>query len=137
MTRRITTRLLPMLGRAVRLRCPRCGSRGWFKGWFTRAERCPGCGIRIERQDGFVLGAVTVNIITTFGLLAVVIVAGFVLSYPDVAVAPILAAGVGVAVVWPVVFFPFSHTLWAAVDFAMRPIEPGEAEDAARALQRR
>ena len=41
------------------------------------------------------------------------------------------------AVLWPVVFFPFSHTLWAAIDFAMRPIEPSEAEDADRALQRR
>lgn len=131
--REITTRLGPMLWRAARRRCPRCGGRGWFTGWFARAERCRSCGYRYERQVGFSLGAVTVNTMVTFGVIAAVIVGGMVATYPDMAVVPIVAAAVGVAVVVPIVFFPFSYTIWAAIDLAMRPLEPAEIADAERA----
>jgi hypothetical protein len=36
-----------------------------------------------------------------------------------------------VAVVVPIVFYPFSYTIWAAVDLAMRPLDPAEQADAA------
>jgi hypothetical protein len=31
----------------------------------------------------------------------------------------------------PIVFYPFSYTIWAAVDLAMRPLDPAEQADAA------
>jgi len=134
--RRLTDSFPRMMARALVRRCPRCGSGGWFHHWFRRAERCPGCGIRIERQVGFMLGSITVNTIVTFGLLLAVIVVGFVVSYPDVAVVPMIVVGIAIAVLFPLLFFPFSHTIWAAVDFAMRPVEPHEAEEANEALLR-
>ena len=76
------------------------------------------------------LGAMTMNVIVTFFLLALVIVVGSVASYPDIAVAPMLAIGLTIALVWPIVFYPMSHTLWSAVDLLMRPLEPAEAADA-------
>ena len=33
-----------------------------------------------------------------------------------------------VAVTFPVFFYPFSKTLWLAINLAMRPLEPGEAK---------
>jgi uncharacterized protein (DUF983 family) len=119
-----------MLGRALLLRCPRCGGRGWIKGWFSRRERCPTCGYRYERQPGFMLGAVTMNTIVTFGLLAAVLLIGSILSYPDIAVGPILVLSAIVAVFVPIVFYPFSYTIWGAVDLAMRPLDPSEVADA-------
>src|SRR5262245_17589082 len=63
--------------RGLTWRCARCGTfRPWSKGWFGRKERCRGCGYRYERQEGFLLGAVTMNTIVTFGLLALVILIG-------------------------------------------------------------
>ena len=70
------------------LRCPRCGGKGWFRGWFTKVERCRTCGYRYERQPGFLLGALTMNTIVTFGLLAAVLLVGSILSYPDIAIVP-------------------------------------------------
>jgi uncharacterized protein (DUF983 family) len=122
-----------MVGRALLRRCPRCGGKGWFKGWFHRLERCQTCGYKYERQEGFVLGAVTINTIVTFGCLAVVFVVGTVATYPDLPVVPLVALSIGVAVVVPIVFYPFSYTLWAAVELQMRPLEPAEIADAARA----
>jgi uncharacterized protein (DUF983 family) len=127
----VRTGFWSMLGRALLLRCPRCGGRGWIKAWFKRYERCPTCGYRYERQPGFMLGAVTMNTVVTFGLLAGVLLIGSILSYPDIAVGPILVCSAIVAVVVPIVFYPFSYTIWAAVDLAMRPLDRTEVADAA------
>jgi drug/metabolite transporter (DMT)-like permease len=51
---------------------------------------------------------------------------GVVVSWPDVAVLPLLVIlGVG-AIVLPIVVYPISYTVWQAVDLAMRPPEPGD-----------
>jgi hypothetical protein len=80
------------------------------------------------------LGAVTINTIVTFGAILVVLVVGMIASYPDLAVVPIVVACLVVAVVVPIVVFPFTYTIWGAIDLAMHPLQPAEADDAARAL---
>jgi len=125
-----------MLGRALLRRCPRCGGKAWFRGWFGKVDRCRTCGYRYERQPGFLLGALTINTIVTFGLLAMVLLVGSILSYPDIAVVPMLIAAGAVAVVVPIVFYPFSYTIWAAVDLTMRPLDPAERADAAAHVAR-
>lgn len=126
-----------MAGRALRLRCPWCGGRGWTTSLLQRTDRCRTCGYKYERLPGFSLGATTMNTIVTFGLLAVVLVVGSVLSYPDLAVVPMLAAALAVTVLTPILFYPFSYTLWAAVDLTMHPLEQAEGADAAAHAGRR
>ena len=127
-----------MLFRAVRRRCPRCGGRpSWFTGWFRRVDRCRTCGYRYERQDGFMVGAITINTILTFGAILVVLVVGMIVTYPEIAVVPIVAGCLVVAVLVPIVVFPFTYTIWGAIDLAMHPLQPAEAADAARALAAR
>jgi uncharacterized protein (DUF983 family) len=120
-----------MLLRALLKRCPRCGGRAWFTGWFAKADRCRTCGYRWERQEGFSLGAVTVNIIVTFGLIGATLLIGSIVTYPDIAVIPIVGIAVAIAIAVPIVFYPWSNTIWAAIDLAMRPLEPAEVADAA------
>ncbi|MDY7102057.1 MAG: DUF983 domain-containing protein [Actinomycetota bacterium] len=122
------TSKMTLTARALVLRCPNCGSRGLFVNWFTMRERCPTCGLASERVPGHFVGAVGMNTIVTFGLLAVVLVAGFVITYPDVAVGPMLAIGLGTAVVFPLAFWPVSKTLWTAIDIMMRPVERNELD---------
>ena len=124
------TTFWPMLGRALLRRCPRCGGKGWFRGWFAKEERCRTCGYRYERQPGFLLGALTINTIVTFGLLAVVLLVGSILSYPDIAVVPMLITALAVAILVPIVFYAFSYTIWAVVDLTMRPLDRAEQADA-------
>jgi uncharacterized protein (DUF983 family) len=124
-----------MVRRALVRRCPRCGRRGaWFTGWFHRLDRCPSCGYRYEREEGFMVGAITISTILTFGAILVVLVVGMILTYPDIAAVPIVLGCVAVAVVVPIVAFPITHTLWAAVDLAMHPLSPAEAAEAAAAV---
>ncbi|MDZ7734421.1 MAG: hypothetical protein U5R31_16320 [Acidimicrobiia bacterium] len=39
---------------------------------------------------------------------------------------PVLIVCVGTAMVFPAFFYPFSKTLWVAVELAMSPLQPGE-----------
>jgi uncharacterized protein (DUF983 family) len=126
-----------MVRRALVRRCPRCGRPGaWFTGWFRRLDRCPSCGYRYEREEGFMVGAITMSTILTFGAILVVLVVGMILSYPEIAVAPIVIGCVAVAVLVPIIAFPITHTLWAAIDLAMHPLTPAEAAEAAAAVAR-
>lgn len=119
-----------MLWRGLRRRCPRCGGRGWFTGLFGRGDRCVVCGYKPDRQVGFVLGAITINMVATLGLLLVAMVAGVLITWPEIDVVPVVMVCVAVAVVVPVVGYSVSHTVWAAVDLAMRPLEPAEEAEA-------
>jgi uncharacterized protein (DUF983 family) len=120
-----------MLWRAARRRCPRCGRRGaFFTGWFTRTDRCPSCGYRWERHEGFVLGPIAINTVITFVLVGVVLVGGLLATLPDVEPWPIVAASVAVAVVVPVVIYPITWTIWAALDLRWSPLSADEEADA-------
>ena len=121
-----------MLLRGLRKRCPRCGTGGLFQGWFQMRERCPGCHYRFEREEGWFLGAYVVNFGVTEGLLAIAlgIYVILVADNPDVSIVPIVIAGVVAAVGAPIVFYPFSRTVWAAIDLTLRPLDPHEEAEA-------
>lgn len=115
-----------MFARGLVRRCPRCGAGRLFVRWFRMVERCPGCEYHFERlaEDGFFLGAYVLNLAVTEGALAIVLLAYVASRAGSESASPIWPVLVGaavVAVVLPVLFYPFSKTLWAAVDLAMRP----------------
>ena len=83
------------------------------------------------------VGAITINTILTFGAILVVLVVGMIVTYPEIAVVPIVAGCLVVAVLVPIVVFPFTYTIWGAIDLAMHPLQPAEAADAARAVAAR
>jgi uncharacterized protein (DUF983 family) len=108
--------------RGLRKRCPRCGGRGVFDGWLTLKEHCPTCGHRFQRGDeeAFFLGAMALNIGLTEGFLGVLVAVSFAVTLPDPPIGLLLAIAVPLMIVAPIVFYPFSRTLWAAVDLVMR-----------------
>ncbi len=103
------------------LRCAWCGSRhGILRGWFHRFDRCQNCGMSVQRgQDGFELGAATVNAILTFGALVAAAGISIAVTYPAVAVARLLIVLGAVAVLLPILLYPFTYTLWFTVELLM------------------
>jgi uncharacterized protein (DUF983 family) len=114
-----------VLVRGARKRCPRCGERRIFDGWFTLASRCPTCDLRFEREEGGFLGAMALNYTVAIFFWLIVMAVGIALTVPVVPVAPLLVASIGVLTVVPVWFYPRSKTLWAAVEFLVARSEPG------------
>lgn len=115
--------------RGLLRRCSFCGSDQVFEGYFKMRERCPRCNFKFDRIEGQRAGALGMNTIVTFGLLAVVVVAGLVVTYPEFDLSVLLPATIAVAVVTPIVFYPFSRTLWNSIDLAMRPATPDDDVD--------
>lgn len=112
-----------MLGRAALKHCPFCGHGHLFRHWVSMVDACPGCGLRFRRIDGQWLGSWFLNIIAAQTAVALVLVIGVAVSFPDPDMVAIGGLGLLAACLVPVGFFPFSRTLWTAIDLAMRPLE--------------
>ena len=124
-----------MVRRALVLRCPWCGARRTFiRRWFGKHDRCRTCGIRWRREEGFELGAVTINTILTFIVLVAAMTVGFVVTSPDIPVLPMVLSLVGVAVLMPIVIYPFTFTIWLAFDLATHRPDAAELAQAAAAV---
>ena len=117
-----------MLLRGLIRRCAHCGQRGaFFVSWFKTQDRCRGCKLLWQRNmQGFVLGALAINIVLTGAALIATLVVGVVTSYPDLAIVQLLVSTIGVTLVVGVVGYPISYTTWLAIDLIMRPVESGE-----------
>lgn len=116
-----------MVWRACRLKCCVCGQGRLFRHWTKLVDRCPQCGYLFERAEGQYIGAVGMNTIITFGLLLIALVVGFITTSPHTPAVALSLVGLAIAVVFPILFYPFSKTTWTAIDLAMTPLEPGEA----------
>lgn len=113
--------------RALRLRCPACGGRPVFVSWFRMCPNCPVCGLHFDREPGgYWLGSYTVNLMVTEAVFAVVFVGGLIATWPTPPWNLLQYLSIGVMVTFPFVFFPFSKTLYIAIDLTFRP---DEAED--------
>jgi uncharacterized protein (DUF983 family) len=124
-------RMFTMVGRALLLRCPNCGSRGLVKHWFKLEDRCPGCGLRVEREGhDYMSGSVMFNLVLAEIIFAVVLVAWLLITWPNVNWDVLeIAAPLGMAAA-PFVLFPFSKLVWLAADVALRPAHASELTSA-------
>jgi hypothetical protein len=95
-------------------------------------ERCPRCDYTFEREEGFFLGAYTINLVIAEGLLlflAIVPLIAILATRPDVSLWPFVGIGLAAAIVAPLVFYPFSRTIWSAIDLVLRPADRTEPAD--------
>lgn len=121
-----------MVLRGIAGACPRCGHRGLWTSWFKMKERCPTCGYKIARDEGFWLGGYTMNVVIGEALLAIhlFVFAVYILAHPDASIRPWLIAAIGFALIPPLLFFKLSRTIWMSMDLLIHPLEPWEEADA-------
>jgi uncharacterized protein (DUF983 family) len=107
---------LRMLWRGATRRCPRCGAGKLFHHWFSMVPTCPRCGMKFEREEGYWTGAIAINTIIVGGLFTVVLVVSMILTVPDIPWVTVLMVVVPLMTIGPLILYPFSKTLWLAVD---------------------
>lgn len=119
-----------LLGRALRLKCPRCGRGKLFTGLLAMAHHCPECGFVFERAPGYFLGSAYLN----YGFMALTLTAMYMglhfgLGYSN----DVLAIPLGLyCVVMPLILFRYARAWWLAMDCYLdatgmkegRPAEP-------------
>jgi uncharacterized protein (DUF983 family) len=123
------------LSRGAVGRCPNCGSRHLFVSYFRLRERCPGCGLTFEREEGYWLGAMIVNIGVTEALFGIWFVGGMLLTWPDVPWTMLLIGGIVLNVTIPVVYYPLSKTTWMGLHLAFVPPDASEEASAIAARE--
>lgn len=99
--------------RGLTHRCPNCGGRTLFpsNSFSLRINReCSACGLRLERDEGGFLGAMSLNYGVTLVVFLVPVLLCHLGGLLSGAAAAVLAL-VG-AVVFPVLFYRTSRSLW-------------------------
>lgn len=101
-----------IVARGLSNRCPNCGARSLFEPGrpFTLLPRCGGCGLRLERDEGSFLGAMSLNYGVTLCLFLVPVLLAYLAGWLGGAAASVLA-GLG-AIGFPILFYRSSRSWW-------------------------
>ena len=82
-------------------------------------EKCPNCGLRLERESGFYLGAIYFN----YGLTALIVT----IAYPLLTFAGSMSRNRALilcltfVLLFPLFFFRFARSLWLGFDQLIDP----------------
>jgi uncharacterized protein (DUF983 family) len=111
--------LWKILGRTLRLRCPRCGQGKLFCGWFTMPRQCAACGLRFEREPGYFLGSIYFN----YGVTALLVTVAYLIlfAFTDISPDVLLWSLTAFCVLFPLWFFRYARALWMAWDHFADP----------------
>jgi uncharacterized protein (DUF983 family) len=107
-----------MLWRGLTRRCPRCGGGKLFQRWFRMVPDCPHCGLHFEREPGYWVGAVAINTMVIGMVFTIITVTVSAATIPDIPWVTLLMAELPLMAIGPGAFYPYSKTLWVAVDRA-------------------
>jgi uncharacterized protein (DUF983 family) len=122
---------LQIVARGLTNRCPNCGGRTLFRKGapFKINDSCPRCGLRIERDEGFFLGSMSLNYgVTLVGFLTPVLLLAY-FGVMSITVAAYVA-GAG-AILFPVLFYRSSRSWWLMNYYVFLPqhLPANKAED--------
>ncbi len=108
-----------MIGHGLRLRCPRCGVGPLYAKPFRMHSNCRHCGLQFEREQGYFVGAIYINYAATVAIA----VPGFFLldAFTGMTINQQLALWVPFAVIFPLLFFHHSRSLWLVLDHLFNP----------------
>ncbi len=116
-----------ILIRGLLLRCPNCGKGKLFRRGFTMYEKCPVCGWRYEREEGYWTGAVAVNLVVTELLIALVAVPlAVALALAQKPITLLIIIGLPMPFILPLLFFRHAKSFWMSIDFMLHPVDPEE-----------
>jgi uncharacterized protein (DUF983 family) len=119
-------RVSAALVRGLKLRCPVCGLSSVFRRPFHVRHHCPACGALFQREEGFFVGALMINVVTTEAAVLVAY-AVFLLALGGQDALP-LTLLFAVALLFPVAFYHHSWSLWLAADHLIERL-PKHSED--------
>ncbi|MFM9108633.1 MAG: DUF983 domain-containing protein [Chloroflexota bacterium] len=114
-----------LAARALTRRCPYCGGGRIFGHFFRLKKICPTCEVEFEREDGYFIGGYAINLV--FSETLALVLAVWLLFGTSLRDAPLLTQeiiAVALAVLLPLFFFPYSRSVWMALDLTLHPPQP-------------
>jgi ABC-2 type transport system ATP-binding protein len=97
-----------------------------FRGLFRMRPECLTCGLKFEREQGYFLGAIYINYAAT---VVCMLVGFFVLDYfVKLSLTYQIVVWSSFGVVFPMMFFRYSRSLWLCLDYIFSPVEENTVE---------
>ena len=116
--------IISLLGHCLSLRCPACGRSSIFQSRFRVRRHCPSCRALFEREEGFFVGAIMVNVVTTeMVILAAYIVCLLTIGFTEELILTVLLP---VAIIFPVGFYRHSWSVWLSLDHLVERLPQDE-----------
>ena len=118
--------LIKTMQRGLCLRCPVCGQSSIVQSPFNVKRHCSACLALFKREDGFFVGAIAINVVTTEFVIIIVYAACLMaFGYFQSLITLLLL----LAVIFPIAFYHHSWSLWLSLDHFVEtlPIE-GKSE---------
>ncbi|HEU4797157.1 MAG TPA: hypothetical protein VFT02_16100 [Pyrinomonadaceae bacterium] len=109
-----------VLGRCLRLLCPACGKERIVVAPFRIRHHCPVCMALFKREEGFFVGAILANVVTTE--FAILLVCFFCLLILGANYESVLVVLFIMALVFPVAFYHHSWSLWLGFDYIVESL---------------
>jgi uncharacterized protein (DUF983 family) len=118
----MAARILPMLGSGLRLKCSRCGVGSLYEKPFRMRFNCNHCDLKFEREQGYFVGAIYINYAAT----VLIAVPGFFIldTFTDFTINQQLALWIPFTIIFPLLFFHHSRSLWLVLDHYFNPATP-------------
>jgi uncharacterized protein (DUF983 family) len=107
-----------LIKRGLLLQCPYCGQGGIIKYPFWIKDCCPKCGYRFAPETGYFVGGYALNLVGAEIIGVVIII--IILLRSNLSLYQQEALGIGAAILLPILFFPWSRTLWMALDLTIQ-----------------
>ena len=104
-----------VLSRALRLRCPACGQSSIARSPFRIRHHCLDCRSLFKREEGFFVGAILANVLTTE--MVILVNCTVWLTVIGSSYEKVLAVLFAVALLFPVAFYHHSWSLWIGFDY--------------------
>lgn len=110
-----------MFLRGLTLRCPDCGLGPLYRAAFRMNTQCRYCGLIYEREQGYFIGAIYINVIGTESLLlGTLLIYGLITGTINQTILTVLFF---LAIALPLLFYHHSRSLWLCIDYIINPRE--------------
>lgn len=114
--------------RGLGLRCPVCGRASVAARPFRIRHDCPRCGALFQREEGFFVGAIAINLVTTEVVVLLVYGVCLLAGVKDFQL--LLSALLAVALLFPAAFYHHSWSLWLSIDHVVESLPQSGGEGA-------
>jgi uncharacterized protein (DUF983 family) len=101
------------VARALRLRCPRCGTGRIFRSWLAVHRTCPDCALGLEPEPGYYLGAIYLN----YGLTILLALPAALLALRWYEPKYVTIPAILFCVAFPSWFVRYAKALWLNLDY--------------------
>jgi uncharacterized protein (DUF983 family) len=111
--------ILRTLFRSLLLRCPVCGKSSVVQRPFKIKHHCPTCDALFMREEGFFVGAILINVVTTEAVILALYLISLVIGFNYQIVLTVLFIA---AISFPVVFYHHSWSIWLGFDYLIESL---------------